>query len=77
MKCFSCKSDKIVASTETYFAQINNCYIIIENVPCQKCLQCGEVFYSVSVIEKIESTIDSLKNNAEKVCIMDYTQVAA
>ena len=41
MKCFLCKGDT-VKSTTTYMTAYKNCYIIIKNVPCQKCSQCGE-----------------------------------
>lgn len=37
MRCMSCKADDMVDSTATYFAQLNNCYVIIEHVPCKKC----------------------------------------
>ena len=43
MKCFLCKGDT-VKSTTTYMTAYKNCYIIIKNVPCQKCSQCGEEF---------------------------------
>ena len=77
MKCFSCKSEKILTTTETYFTRLNNCYIIIENVPCEKCQECGEIFFSANALEKIETIIDGLTNLTEKVYIMDYTKTAA
>lgn len=43
MKCFLCKGD-MINSTTTYMTTYNNCYIIIKNVPCQKCNQCGEEY---------------------------------
>lgn len=56
MKCFLCKGN-VTDATTTY----NNCYIIIKNVPCQKCEQCGEEFISGTTMLKIESIIDKLK----------------
>ena len=44
MKCMSCKYGEMKEAKTTYFAQLNNCYVIIENVPCMKCSQCGEEF---------------------------------
>ena len=32
MRCLVCKSDRMEESTNTYFAQLENCYVIIENV---------------------------------------------
>jgi YgiT-type zinc finger domain-containing protein len=62
--------------TSTYFAQLDNCYIIIENVPCKKCTQCGEVVYSASVMEKIDEILDSVQKIAARILVMDYTQAA-
>ena len=73
---FGCKADSMIESKSTYFAQLDNCYVIIENVPCHKCTQCGEVVYSVSVIEKIEEILDKARIVASKIYIMDYTKAA-
>ena len=42
MKCLACKADAMKDTVSTYFAQLDHCYIIIENVPCKQCQQCGE-----------------------------------
>jgi YgiT-type zinc finger domain-containing protein len=76
MNCLSCKSGTMVESTNTYFATLKNCYVIIENVPCFKCTQCGEVFYKASVLEKIDLIIEKIENVASKIFIMDYTTAA-
>lgn len=39
----------------------NNCYIIIKNVPCTKCTQCGEVCLNGIAVQKIEEIIERLK----------------
>ena len=76
MKCLVCKADSMIDSKSTYFATLENCYVIIENVPCKKCTQCGEVVYSASVMEKIDDIIDRIQNIASKIFIMDYNQAA-
>ncbi|MFV0466835.1 MAG: type II toxin-antitoxin system MqsA family antitoxin [Lachnospiraceae bacterium] len=60
------------SSSTTYFAQLNNCYVIIEHVPCKKCEQCGEEFFTASVMEKIDEILDKVENIASKIFIMDY-----
>ncbi|MBC5779669.1 YgiT-type zinc finger protein [Blautia difficilis] len=42
MRCLTCKNGSMKPSSTAYFAQLKNCYVIIENVPCMKCEQCGE-----------------------------------
>ena len=77
MRCLLYKADSFVKSQNTYFVQFDNCYVIIENVPCyKKCAQCGEVVYSASVMEKIEEILDKVQNIASKIFIMDYTKAA-
>ena len=76
MRCMSCKSDSMVDSKTTYFAQLNNCYVIIENVPCKKCDQCGEEFFPVSVMEKIDVILNKIEKISSKIFIMDYQSAA-
>ena len=76
MKCTSCRIDDMVDSTATYFAQLNNCYVIIEHVPCKKCKQCGEEFYTASVMERIDDILDKVEKIASKIFIMDYQTAA-
>lgn len=76
MKCLACKNGTMSASTTTYFAQLSNSYVIIENVPCYKCDQCGEEFFSTSVLEKIEDILGQLKKRTDRICIMDYFNAA-
>ena len=50
--------------------------MIIENVPCYKCEQCGEVVYSATVMEKIEDLLEHLEKIASKIFIVDYSEAA-
>lgn len=76
MKCMSCKYGEMQESTTTYFSKLNNCFIIIENVPCLKCPQCGEEFFVFSVSEKIDDILDSIEKIASKIFILDYNKAA-
>ena len=76
MRCVICKNDEMQDSRSTYFAQVDQCYVIIENVPCKKCSHCGKIVYSVSVMEKIEENLDKVREITGKILIMDYSQAA-
>ena len=67
MRCLSCKMEEMIEDRNAYFVKLNNCYVIIENVPCFKCKQCGEIYYKASVLEKIDEILDKLKNIASKI----------
>ncbi|MFI3214144.1 MAG: type II toxin-antitoxin system MqsA family antitoxin [Eubacteriales bacterium] len=76
MKCMNCKTMGMKDDTTTYFANLDKCYVIIEHVPCKKCEQCGEEFFSTSVIEKIDEILEKIAEIASKIFIMDYQSVA-
>ena len=74
MSCFLCKGN-IQISTTTYMTDRNNHYIIIKNVPCFKCEQCGDELFSETVVKKLERIFDTLPQNPCElsVTIIDYT----
>ena len=69
MKCFFCK-DEMTESTDTYMQDLGSCIVIIKNVPCMKCRQCGEVSYSGTVVRS------DLKNSLTEVAIVNYSKTA-
>ena len=75
MKCFLCKGN-MTASRTTYMATYNNCYIIIKNVPCLKCDQCGEEFLNGSTMLKIESIVNKLKTMLTEIAVVDFRSAA-
>ena len=52
MTCFFCKGE-MKPDTTIHTVQLKNCVVVIKNVPCMKCEQCGEVILSADTIEKI------------------------
>lgn len=56
-KCFFCKGS-MVESTTNYMADLGGYFIIIRNVPCHKCTQCGEVVVQIEkIIEKLKGAL--------------------
>lgn len=66
MKCCYCKGD-MTNSTATYFTELENTIVIIKNVPCFRCSQCGEVIYPAPVLERVENIIDPDRNSRCKL----------
>ena len=75
MKCFLCKGD-MNNSTTTYMTIYNNCFIIIKNVPCFKCDQCGEEFINGTTMLKIESIVNKLKSMLTEIAVVDFQSAA-
>ena len=76
MKCLSCKSGNMEESTTTYTAVLKNCILIIKNVPCMKCEQCGEKYYTDEVAERLETIVNMAKKLMQEIAVIDYPQVA-
>lgn len=75
MTCFLCKGNMEKATT-TYMTEYNNCYIIIKNVPCTKCTQCGEEYLNGVTLQKIESILENVKSLLTEIAIIDYNKAA-
>ena len=61
--CMFCKCDTVRESITTHVVNYKNCVIVVKNVPCEECEQCGEKFYS-DEREEIECIL--------KVCMAIY-----
>lgn len=75
MTCFYCKGN-VENSTTTYMTDYQNCYIIIKNVPCEKCTQCGEEYINGDTLQKIENIILKLKDMLTEIAVIDFTNAA-
>ena len=54
----------------------NDNIIVIKNVPCEECEQCGEKFYTDNVAEKIERLVNLAKQMMQEIAVLDYSKVA-
>ncbi len=72
MTCFMCKGE-MTNSFTTYMEDLGNCIVIIKNVPCQKCSQCGEVSYTATVVKELEKIIDGLQNSLTEIAVVNYS----
>jgi len=75
MTCFFCKGS-MENNVTTHFSDLGTCVIVVKNVPCHTCVQCGEVAYSLNVGERIEQIIAALKNSMAEVAIVQYSEAA-
>jgi YgiT-type zinc finger domain-containing protein len=59
------------------FTDLGTCMVIIKNVPCYKCKQCGEIVFTGEVAERLEQIIDALRDSMTEVAIVKFTNQAA
>ncbi len=63
-------------SITTHVVNYNNCIIVIKNVPCEECDQCGEIEYTDNVMKNLEIIVNRVKNLLQEVSVVDYSKVA-
>ncbi|MDO5573226.1 MAG: type II toxin-antitoxin system MqsA family antitoxin [bacterium] len=70
-KCLYCKG--IMKDDHcNHMIDLDGRFIIIRNVPCHKCTQCGEVSYSGEVVAQIEKIVARLKDAYTEVAVVEY-----
>ena len=76
MNCFMCKG-KIENKNTTFMVELENCIIIVRNVPSQVCKQCGEVSYSNEVAKQLEKLVNTVRNSITEITVITYTEKVA
>ena len=76
MNCFTCGSNHMVEAVTIYVEKLENGILIIKNVPCKKCIQCGEEFFSMAVMKEVEKLGKMAANIISEVMIIDYDKAA-
>ena len=51
--------------------------VVIKNVPCMKCEQCGEVVLSADTIEKIERILQTVEKAVAEITVVNFPDCAA
>lgn len=74
--CMLCKCDTVRQTTTIHVVNYKGCVIVVKNVPCEECEQCGEKFYTDEVAERLEAMVNSAKKLLQEISVIDYTKVA-
>lgn len=75
--CVYCGGN-LTDTTTDFVEKIDNYVIVIKNVPCEKCAQCGEEYFSDAVTERLEQILDSIQKISSEitVTVIDYPHAA-
>ena len=76
MNCFMCKG-KLEEKNTTFMVELDNCIIIIKNVPSLVCEQCGEVLYSNEDSKQLEKLVNAVRNSITEITIINYSEKVA
>ncbi len=74
--CMLCKCNTVRQTTTTHVVNYKGNIIVIKNVPCEECEQCGEKFYTDEVAERLEEIVNTTKKLLQEVAVVDYQKIA-
>ena len=74
--CFYCKGD-MKPTTRTHVVDLGKCIVIIKNVPCMECSQCGEGYYTDEVQQRLDEIVKTVSGIMTEVAIVEYSATAA
>lgn len=60
-----------------FMIDIDNCFIIIKNVPSYVCAQCGEVSYSDEVAASLERIVKKVRTAVSEIAVVNYQDSVA
>ena len=55
---------------------LENCIIIVKNVPSFVCKQCGETSYSDKVAQELEKIVASMRNTLTEIAVVNFNKAA-
>lgn len=76
MKCMKCGRETFESRNAEAIELENGCLLVIRNIPCYKCKECDEVFYTGDVVEQIEQIIAMAMTLTQELMVVDYTAAA-
>ncbi|MCR5775977.1 MAG: YgiT-type zinc finger protein [Lachnospiraceae bacterium] len=75
MKCMKCRKE-IFKSRTTEAIELEFGVLVIRNIPCYKCVECDEIFYTGDVAQKIEEITERVKLFIQEITVVDYEKAA-
>lgn len=72
MTCFFCKGD-MKESLTTHFVDLKKCIVIVKNVPCLECTQCGETVYTDEVANRLDDIVKTVSNLMTEIAVIEYS----
>ena len=74
--CMYCKCETTIQTFTTHVVDYKGCVIVIKNVPCEECEQCGEKFYTNEVALRLEKLVNAAKQLMQEISVIDYSKAA-
>jgi len=77
MKCGLCKAE-MEEKKVSYTEDIDQCTVVIRRVPAYVCTECGNTWYSGTVIAELEKIVDGFSASAfAEISVVDFSKLVA
>ena len=76
--CIFC-GGKFEQTTTEYIEKNGSMVILIKDVPCDECKQCGEIYFDDSIVMAIERILNGIQPISSEITltVLDYTKNVA
>lgn len=74
-QCTFCKGTT-QEGLSTFTVDLENCIVVIRNVPSHICKQCGEVYYSTEVMQQVYRIAQSVHDTMSEITVVNYRPAA-
>ena len=76
MKCFYCKGDMQEGVT-SHAVTLEHCVIVVKDVPCIRCSQCGESYFSDEIADELERIVENFRKAKTEIAVVNYVAARA
>lgn len=76
MRCGRCGKECQAGTTAEAVELDNGGLLVVRNIPCCKCAECGEILYRGNVVEQLERLTELAQRLAQEITVVDYTKAA-
>ena len=76
--CFFCGGN-FKQSTTDYIEKNGSMVILIKDVPCEECEQCGEIYFNNDIVKTIEHILNGIQPISSEITltVIDYMKNVA
>ena len=75
MKCMRCGKPAYKSMTSEAI-ELGFGLLVIRNIPCYKCEECDEIFFTGDVVQKIEEIVDETKQLMQETRVVYFDDAA-
>ena len=75
MKCMRCGKPAYKSMTSEAI-ELGFGLLVIRNIPCYKCEECDEIFYTGDVVKKIETIVAEAKQMMQEIWVVYFDNAA-